>query len=111
MARVVFKQVSKRFPGVQALTEVSLEIPSGSCQALIGENGAGKSTLGKILAGVHTADLGDIFLDDQRIAPASPLEARRLGIAMVHWSWPSVPTSASRKTFAWASCRLIELAG
>ena len=49
---VRFEQVSKRFPGVQALSEISLEIAAGSCHALCGENGAGKSTLGKILAGV-----------------------------------------------------------
>jgi ABC-type sugar transport system ATPase subunit len=50
----------------------------------MGENGAGKSTLGKILAGVYTADAGDIHLDGQLIHPANPLVARHLGIAMVH---------------------------
>ena len=50
----------------------------------MGENGAGKSTLGKILAGVDTADAGQIRLDGQLIAPTTPLAARRLGIAMVH---------------------------
>src|SRR4030095_11721699 len=52
--------------------------------ALVGENGAGKSTLGKILAGVHTADEGEILIDGKPIYPASPLVARKLGIAMVH---------------------------
>jgi ABC-type sugar transport system ATPase subunit len=51
---------------------------------LIGENGAGKSTLGKILAGVYTADSGEILLDGKLIHPTDPLAARRLGIAMVH---------------------------
>ena len=79
-----FRQVAKRFPGVQALSGVSFTIARGSCHALIGENGAGKSTLGKILAGVQTADEGEILLDGVPIRPATPLEARTLGIAMVH---------------------------
>ena len=84
MSWLSFHDVSKRFPGVLALDRVSLEIEKGECHALIGENGAGKSTLGKILAGVYTADSGEIHLDGARIAPANPLAARHLGIAMVH---------------------------
>ncbi|MGZ8940877.1 MAG: ATP-binding cassette domain-containing protein, partial [Limisphaerales bacterium] len=79
-----FKDVSKRFPGVLALDRVTLHVEKGECHALIGENGAGKSTLGKILAGVYTADEGEIQLNGEVIAPADPLAARRLGIAMVH---------------------------
>jgi ABC-type sugar transport system ATPase subunit len=79
-----FKNITKRFPGVQALDGVSFEIERGSCHALIGENGAGKSTLGKILAGVYTADDGEIRLDGKPIRAATPLAARHLGIAMVH---------------------------
>ena len=84
MAFLTFHQISKRFPGVQALEGVSFEVERGSCHALMGENGAGKSTLGKILAGVYTADAGEIQLEGQSIRPADPLEGRRLGIAMVH---------------------------
>jgi len=79
-----FRGLTKRFPGVLALDGVSFSIARGTCHALIGENGAGKSTLGKILAGVYTADSGQLLLDGQPIAPASPLAARELGIAMVH---------------------------
>lgn len=79
-----FQQISKRFPGVLALDAVSLEIERGECHALIGENGAGKSTLGKILAGVYTADSGEIRMNGSVIVPADPLTARRFGIAMVH---------------------------
>src|SRR5436190_1633106 len=79
-----FKNISKRFPGVLALDHVSFAIDHGGCHALIGENGAGKSTLGKILAGVYTADEGEIQLDGKPIHPANPLIARHLGIAMVH---------------------------
>jgi ABC-type sugar transport system ATPase subunit len=84
MGFLEFKSVSKRFPGVLALDGVTFEVQRGSCHALIGENGAGKSTLGKILAGVHTADAGELHLDGNRIDPANPLVARGLGISMVH---------------------------
>ena len=83
MATIRFERISKRFPGVLALDAVSLTIESGTCHALMGENGAGKSTLGKILAGVYTADEGSIFLNDFKIRPTNPLEARDQGIAMV----------------------------
>ena len=84
MSFLTFKSVSKRFPGVVALNGVSFEVQRGSCHALIGENGAGKSTLGKILAGVHTADAGELHLGGKPIEPANPLVARGLGISMVH---------------------------
>ena len=84
MSFLSFTGITKRFPGVLALDGVSFDVERGSCHALIGENGAGKSTLGKILAGVHTADDGEILLDEKIIHPATPLVARKLGIAMVH---------------------------
>lgn len=84
MAFLSFHGVTKRFPGVQALADVSFEVGRGSCHALMGENGAGKSTLGKILAGVYQSDGGEIRLDGRSVNPADPLAARALGIAMVH---------------------------
>jgi ABC-type sugar transport system ATPase subunit len=84
MPYLEFRQLTKRFPGVLALDGVSFTIERGTCHALIGENGAGKSTLGKILAGVYTADSGQLLLSGKAIAPTSPLAARELGIAMVH---------------------------
>src|SRR3954463_8381513 len=84
MSFLTFRNITKRFPGVLALDGVSFEVERGSCHALIGENGAGKSTIGKILAGVYTADSGKIFLDGKQIHPTTPLDARELGIAMVH---------------------------
>jgi ABC-type sugar transport system ATPase subunit len=84
MAFLEFSQITKRFPGVLALDGVSFAVERGSCHALIGENGAGKSTLGKILAGVQCADGGEIRLAGRPVAPGTPLEARQLGIAMVH---------------------------
>ena len=84
MSYLIFQGITKRFPGVLALDRVSFEIKRGSCHALIGENGAGKSTMGKILAGVYTADEGEIHLDGKAVHPTNPLVARQLGIAMVH---------------------------
>ncbi len=84
MSFLSFRSISKGFPGVQALDGVSFEIGPGSCHALMGENGAGKSTLGKILAGVYTPDAGTVELEGVAMAPKTPLEARHLGIAMVH---------------------------
>jgi ABC-type sugar transport system ATPase subunit len=84
MSFLEFHGLTKRFPGVLALDGVGFAVERGTCHALIGENGAGKSTLGKILAGVHTADGGEIRLDGRIIHPANPLAARSLGIAMVH---------------------------
>jgi len=79
-----FSGITKRFPGVLALDGVSFSVERGTCHALIGENGAGKSTLGKILAGVHTADSGELKMAGRIIQPTNPLVARELGIAMVH---------------------------
>ena len=61
--RIEVHDVSKTFPGVQALRRVSLTVQPGEIHALLGENGAGKSTLGKIIAGVYARDAGRISLD------------------------------------------------
>ena len=82
---VRFEQITRRFPGVQALTDVSLEIAAGSCHALCGENGAGKSTLGKILAGIHTPDARPASSSHGReVHFASPRDALAAGVGMVH---------------------------
>ncbi|HVP10797.1 MAG TPA: sugar ABC transporter ATP-binding protein [Phycisphaerae bacterium] len=79
-----FEGITKRFPGVVALAEVSFEIQSGESHALIGENGAGKSTLGRIVAGIHRPDGGRLFLDGREVSFRSPREAVRAGISIVH---------------------------
>jgi len=76
--------ISKAFPGVRALTNVSLKIQSGQVHALVGENGAGKSTLMNILSGNLQADEGKIIIDDQIVSIPSPRNASGLGIAIVH---------------------------
>lgn len=79
-----FRSLLKRFPGVVALEDVSFDIQPGACHALMGENGAGKSTLGKILAGVHRRDSGDILLRGRAVDFHTPLDALRAGVGIVH---------------------------
>jgi ABC-type sugar transport system ATPase subunit len=81
---IQFRGISKRFPGVQALRDVSFDVARGSCHALCGENGAGKSTLGKILAGIYMPDEGELFLDGQAVRFANPSDAMAAGIGIVH---------------------------
>ena len=84
VAAVRFEGVSKRFPGAQALTDVSFEITAGACHALCGENGAGKSTLGKIIAGIHQPDGGRLLINGREVHFTSPRDALAEGVGMVH---------------------------
>jgi len=78
------KGICKAFPGVQALSDVDLQILRGEIHAVVGENGAGKSTLMNILSGVFTADRGQILLDGREVIVSSPKQAHELGIHIVH---------------------------
>lgn len=84
MAILTFERISKHFPGVQALDEVSFAIETGECHALMGENGAGKSTLGKIVAGICQPDAGRMLLEGREVRFGSPPDATAAGISMVH---------------------------
>ena len=81
---VRFEHISKRFPGARALDDVTFEIAAGSCHALCGENGAGKSTLGKILAGIHSPDSGQLALFGKPVSFSGPEQALAAGVGMVH---------------------------
>jgi ribose transport system ATP-binding protein len=76
--------VAKRYGATVALDGVHLAVRAGEVHAVIGENGAGKSTLMGVLAGAVRPDDGEMFLRDAPFAPASPLDARRHGIALIH---------------------------
>jgi ribose transport system ATP-binding protein len=76
--------LSKSFPGVKALDDVRLELRAGEVLAVIGENGAGKSSLMKILAGVQTADSGEILLAGDRVRFQSTREAIEAGVVLIH---------------------------
>jgi ABC-type sugar transport system ATPase subunit len=76
--------ISKHFPGVQALREVTFEVEPKSIHALIGENGAGKSTLMQIIAGVHQPDAGTVEFSGEIVKFAGPSDAQAKGIAIVY---------------------------
>lgn len=76
--------IVKRFPGVTALSGVSLSLRAGEVLALVGENGAGKSTLMKILGGACAPDEGQIFIDGAPASLRGVRAAKRLGVALIH---------------------------
>jgi ribose transport system ATP-binding protein len=77
-------EITKRFEGVAALTDVSLEVRPGEVHALLGENGAGKSTLMNIASGALTPDSGTIVFEGRTVDNLTPALSQELGIAMVH---------------------------
>ena len=76
--------MDKRFAGVHALRDVTFNVLKGEVHVLMGENGAGKSTLMKILAGVYSADKGEIYIEDVLADINSPVQARAAGVSMIH---------------------------
>ena len=78
------QDLSKAFPGVQALDRVRLDIEPGKVHAVIGENGAGKSTLMNVLIGLHQPDDGELRFKGRTITVQNPHEALKLGISMIH---------------------------
>ena len=85
------RDVSKIFPGVRALDQVSLRIRKGEIHALVGENGAGKSTLMKILNGNYKKDAGSIYIDGKEAEIRCPDDARRFGISIIFQELNLVP--------------------
>ncbi len=81
---IELKNITKRFPGVVALNNMSIQVKPGEVHGLIGENGAGKSTLIKVLTGVHRPDEGEIWVDGKQHVFTTPNEAREAGIACVY---------------------------
>ena len=81
---LTLKNITKEFPGVKALDDVTIDIERGTIHGLVGENGAGKSTLIKVLAGIYQPNKGEIILDGKPCRFNSPIEARRAGISVVH---------------------------
>ena len=85
------QNITKSFPGVLAVENVTLEAYPGEILALAGENGAGKSTLMNVLSGALVADSGQILLDGQEVKITSPRRAQELGIAMIHQELALIP--------------------
>jgi len=78
------KNISKVFPGVQALKDVHLDVYKGKVHALMGENGAGKSTLMKVLIGIHPPTEGEVYLKGKKVSFANTKAAIDMGISMIH---------------------------
>src|SRR5215469_1887683 len=91
-AHVELRDVSKSFGGTRALEGVSLAIGHGKIHALVGENGAGKSTLGKIIAGAHSADDGQLLLDGEPVRFHSPRDAISRGVILIAQELAVVPS-------------------
>ena len=89
--------LTKSYPGVRALSGVSLTLARGEVLALLGENGAGKSTLIKTLGGVHQSDHGSFRIDGECVAIANPRDARRLGISVIYQEFTLIPTLKVRE--------------
>lgn len=78
------RNISKRFTGVQALSDVDLQLYAGEIHSIIGQNGAGKSTLMKILSGTYIADSGEIYMNGKQVQISSPADSAKLGIGIVY---------------------------
>ncbi|QCX34014.1 sugar ABC transporter ATP-binding protein [Caloramator sp. E03] len=85
------RNISKEFPGVKALDNVTLQVRPGTVHALMGENGAGKSTLMKCLFGIYRPDAGEIILDGKKVDIKDSKTALDLGISMIHQELHPVP--------------------
>ena len=94
------QNLTKTYPGVTALDQVSLELHPGQIHGLIGENGAGKSTLIKILAGVISSDSGEVLVDGRQVHLRTPQDAQREGIAVVHQHTHLIPDLSVAENYA-----------
>ena len=83
--------VAKGFPGVQALSDMHLNLRHGEVLAVVGENGAGKSTLMKLLTGIHEPDAGTFRLDGEPFVPRDPKHALESGISIIHQEFNLMP--------------------
>lgn len=114
---IVLKNITKRFPGIIANDNISLEVNKGEIHAIVGENGAGKSTLMKILSGLYQPDEGEIYIFGKKERINSPSRAIELKIGMVHQHFmlvgrfsvlENIILGAERKkgfTIDWEECR------
>jgi ribose transport system ATP-binding protein len=88
------RNISKSFPGVQALSKVDFRVYAHEVVALIGENGAGKSTLMKILSGAYQMDVGTVYINGQPVSPENPRHAQDLGIAIIYQEFNLTPNQS-----------------
>ena len=89
--RLEMQGICKSFPGVKALDHAQLRLRPGTVHALMGENGAGKSTLMKCMFGIYKMDEGEIYYEGKKVEINDPMEALKMGIAMVHQELQPIP--------------------
>lgn len=92
------KGISKSFPGVKALDDVSFEVRAGEVHGLLGENGAGKSTILKIISGAQRPSAGEILWNGKPVHLDGPQDAQRLGIVTIYQEFNLIRLSRWRRT-------------
>jgi ribose transport system ATP-binding protein len=100
------EHIDKRFGGVHALDDVTIDVQAGEVLALVGENGAGKSTLGKVIAGAVTPDAGAVFLDGKPVPMTSPMAAQRCGIGIIYQELDLFPNLTVAENIAIGNLRV-----
>src|SRR5512137_1422940 len=85
------REICKRFPGVVACNEISLQFFPGEVHAVVGENGAGKSTLMKIIAGAYSVDSGELILQGEKVTFNHPQEAQLKGVSIIYQEFNLLP--------------------
>jgi ribose transport system ATP-binding protein len=85
------RNITKQFPGVLALNDVSLKFLPGEVHAVVGENGAGKSTLMKIISGAYIPDSGTIYLSGEKVSFSHPQESQLQGISIIYQEFNLLP--------------------
>lgn len=93
------KGITKTFPGVKALDNVSFSVKKGTVHVLCGENGAGKSTLMKIINGIYKPDSGEIVIDGKPVNVKNPIDARKHGISMIFQELNYIPEMTIEESF------------
>lgn len=96
---VEMRHIGKSFGAVQVLDGVEFDLRAGEIHALMGENGAGKSTLMKILTGIYQADHGQVLIEDTPRTIKTPVDAQKLGIAMIHQELNLLPEMSVTENF------------
>ena len=81
---ISLKNISKTFPGVRALDDVTIKVMRGNVHGIVGENGAGKSTLMKILSGVYTKDSGTVEFDGEIVEQTTPIQSINRGLSIIY---------------------------
>lgn len=91
MSVIETKHLYKKFPGVLALHDVGFSLEKGEVHSVVGENGAGKSTLIKVLGGVHAADGGELYVNNEQVVIHNPQDARDNGVIVIFQELSLVP--------------------